>query len=244
MGGPFETVLYEKKGAVAHVVLNRPAAMNAFNIQMRDDLWEVLTAVEADPEVRVVLLSGAGERGFCAGADLHEFGTAPSQDAARRARRSRDVFGRLARLPKPAVAALHGHVIGSGVELALLCDIRVASDDAVFRMPETSLGLIPAAGGTQTLPWVIGLAGALDLILTGRELDAAGALKAGLVHTVVPRDELLDEASRVAARLADLKPAAAAGAKGAMAAARDGDLHHGLAVEARIALAVASGTAP
>ncbi len=243
MSGPFETVLYEKGGSVAHVVLNRPVALNAFNIQMRDDLWEVLAAVEADPEVRAVLLSGAGERAFCAGADLHEFGTALSQDAARRARLARDVFGRLARLPKPAVAALHGHVIGSGMELALLCDIRIASDDATFQMPETSLGLIPAAGGTQTLPWVAGRGRALDLMLTGRKLDARGALEAGLVHRLTTRHQLLNKASGIASQLAGLEPAAAAGVKRAIAASRDGDLEQGLAVEARIALAVASDAA-
>ena len=117
---PFETVLYQKCGPVAHVVLNRPNVINAFNVQMRDDLSEVLAAIRWDSDVRVLLLRGAGERGFCAGADLTEFGTAPSQMAARQARWERDIFGDLRDLKIPTVAAMHGHVVGSGVELALL----------------------------------------------------------------------------------------------------------------------------
>ena len=147
---PFETLLFEKHGAVAQVSLNRPQVVNAYNIQMRDDFSEALSAVEQDPEVRALLITGEG-RGFCAGADLTEFGSAPSQVIARQVRWERDVWGQLVNLDKPVVAAVHGYCIGSGLEIALLCDLRIAATGTVFALPEVQLGMIPAAGGTQTL---------------------------------------------------------------------------------------------
>ena len=151
------TVLLDKAGAVAVVTLNRPAVINAFNVQMRDDLYSTLEAVRDDPDVRSILITGAGDRGFCAGADLTEFGTAPSQTVARQVRWERDLWGLFLSISKPLTAALHGYVIGSGVEIACLCDIRIASENSVFRMPEAALGMVPAAGGSQTLPRTIGL---------------------------------------------------------------------------------------
>lgn len=233
---PFETVIYEKRGPVAHVVLSRPDVINAFNIQMRDDLSEVLTAIKWDPDVRALLLRGAGDRGFCAGADLTEFGSAPSQAAARAARWERDIFGELRDLKIPTVAALHGHVIGSGVELALLCDIRVAANNAVFAMPETYYGLIAAAGGTQTLPRALGRGRALDLLLTGKRVNATEAQDAGLVQRVVPPTELRDESEQIAAELASISPGMMAATRVALAAARDLPLHDGLALERRLSI--------
>jgi|TARA_B110000263_G_scaffold241339_1_gene245487 enoyl-CoA hydratase len=233
---PFQTVLYEKHGPVAHVALNRPDAINAFNVQMRDDLSEVLEALRWDPDVRAVLLRGYGERGFCAGADLSEFGSAPSQAAARHARWERDVFGVLRDLPMPTIAALHGHVIGSGVELSLLCDIVIASADAVFSMPETYYGLIAAAGGTQTVPRAIRQGRALDLLLTGRSLNVREALEAGIVQRVVSKEELKGESEKIAAELAAIDPALARSIKASLAAARDLPLTDGLARERRLSI--------
>ena len=144
----FPTLLYEKCGAVARISLNRPRVLNAYNIQMRDDLSQALAAVADDPDVRTLLITGEG-RGFCAGADLTEFGTAPSQIVARRVRWQRDVWGQVLNLHKPVVAAIHGYCIGSGLEIALLCDLRIAADDAVFSMPEVHLGMIPAAAAAK-----------------------------------------------------------------------------------------------
>ncbi|MBU80969.1 MAG: enoyl-CoA hydratase/isomerase family protein [Dehalococcoidia bacterium] len=233
---PFRTVIYEKHGPVAHIVLNRPAVINAFNVQMRDDLSEVLDAVKWDTDVAAVLLRGAGDRGFCAGADLSEFGSAPSQAAARHARWERDVFGVLRNLPVPTIAALHGHVIGSGVELAMLCDIRIAADDAVFSMPETCYGLIAAAGGTQTLPRAIRKGRALDMLLTGRRLDATGARDDGLIERVVTTTELATESERIAGELAGIDRALAGAIKASLAAARDLPLVDGLALERRLSI--------
>ena len=119
---------------------------------MRDELYETLKLLRDDPNAKVAILKGSGERGFCAGADLTEFGTAPSQVIAREVRWERDLWGLFHTQPKPIVAALHGYVIGSGIEIASLCDIRIAADNCIFRMPEVALGMVPAAGGTQTIP--------------------------------------------------------------------------------------------
>ncbi|MCH8311219.1 MAG: enoyl-CoA hydratase/isomerase family protein, partial [Chloroflexi bacterium] len=173
-------VLYLKRGAVAHVVLNRPKVINAFNMQMRDELFQALSAAKDDPEVRAILISGAGDRGFCAGADLSEFGSAPSQDVARQVRWERDLWGLFLSIRKPMVAAVHGFVIGSGVEITCLCDVRIASEDATFRMPEAALSLVPAAGGTQTLSRNIGLGESMEMLLANTQVDARRALSIGL----------------------------------------------------------------
>ncbi len=236
-----DTVLYTKAGAVAHLTLNRPRRLNAFSVAMRDDLFVLLEAVRDDPDVRAVVLSGAGERAFCAGADLSEFGTAPSQVVARAVRWERDVWGLFLAIDKPIVAALHGYVIGSGVEMACLCDLRVASDDATFAMPEVALGMAPAAGGSQTLPRVVGRGPALEMLLTGRRLTADEAHRAGLVNRVVPRDDLAREAMALAESLAALDPAAVSAAKRAIRHGMDAPLGRGLKMEERLALRVMAG---
>ncbi len=238
------TVLYLKDGPVAHVVLNRPRVINAYNIQMRDELYQALEAVRDDTEVRAAVLRGAGERGFCAGADLTEFGTAPSLDIARRVRWERDVWSLFLGIGKPLVAALHGYVIGSGVEMACLCDLRIAAGDAVFRMPEVALGMVPAAGGTQTLPRAIGRARVLDMVLTNRQVDAHEALSMGLVHRVVPRERLLEAAREVASALASLSPAALAAARTAVLEGMDLPLAQALELEWRLALQVLAREMP
>ena len=227
-------MLYSKSGAVAHIVLNRPRVMNAYNVQMRDDLFFTLEAVRDDPDVRVAVISGAGERAFCAGADLTEFGTAPSQVIARQVRWERDIWGLFLALRKPLVAAMRGYVIGSGVEIACLCDIRIAADDAQFALPEVALGMIPAAGGTQTLRRVVGASRALEMVLSNRRVGAEEARRIGLAHTVVPADALMNEAGEVAHRLADLNPTALALAKRAILEGMDMPLVAGLELERRL----------
>ena len=194
----FETLIYEKEDALALVTLNRPQFLNAYNIQMRDDLFEVLHAIRDDDEVRVALFKGAGEKAFCAGADLSEFLTAPPPVIARQIRFDRDVWGLFLSIPQPLIAVLHGYVLGSGIEMALCCDLRITSDNAQFGLPEVALGIIPAAGGTQTLPRAVGRAGALEMLLTGRWMDAREALQIKLVNRVVPADRLLETAREVA----------------------------------------------
>ena len=227
-------MLYSKSGAVAHIVLNRPRVMNAYNVQMRDDLFFTLEAVRDDPDVRVAVISGAGERAFCAGADLTEFGTAPSQIIARQVRWERDIWGLFLSLRKPLIAAMRGYVIGSGVEIACLCDIRIAADDAQFALPEVALGMIPAAGGTQTLRRVVGASRALEMVLSNRRVGAEEARRIGLAHTVVPADALMNEADEVAHCLAALNPTALALAKRAILEGMDMPLVAGLELERRL----------
>jgi enoyl-CoA hydratase len=231
----FETLIYEKKDHIAYVTLNRPKALNVYNIQMRNDLYEVLGAIKDDPDVRVAIFKGTGEKAFCAGADLSEFLTAPSPTIARQVRFGRDVWGLFSSLPQPLIAAVHGFVIGSGVEIALYCDIRIASDDVKFGLPEVKLGIIPAAGGTQTLPRVIGRSRALEMILTSDWVEAEEALRVGLVNRVVPKAKLYETAEEIAQKIASFNPTAVRCAKQAVVRGLDMPLQEGLELERRLA---------
>lgn len=235
------TVLYTKERHVANLVLNRPGVINAYNIQMRDELFESLAAAKDDSDVRVLVLSGSGERGFCAGADLTEFGTAPSLAVARRVRWERDVWGLFLSIRKPMIAAVHGFVIGSGVEMACLCDVRIASDDAVFSMPEVALGMVPAAGGTQTLPRVVGVGAALELMLINRRVTASEAKDMGLVHRVVAGGDLMDTANSLARELASRNPSVLSAAKSAVVDGLDLHLEDGLRLEERLTIQACFG---
>jgi enoyl-CoA hydratase len=236
----FETVIYEKRQSIAHVTLNRPQALNVYNVQMRDDLYEVLSAIRVDDEVRVGVFSGAGEKAFCAGADLKEFLTAPSAVKARRIRAVRDLWKLFLDLPQPLIAAMQGYVLGSGIEISLFCDIRIASPDAIFGLPEVGLGILPAAGATQTLPRVLGLAGSLDMLLTGRRLTAQEALAMGLVNQLVPREKLMETAEAMAKKIASCDPAVVQNAKRAVRRGLDLPLEQGLELESRLKVDAAS----
>ncbi len=229
----FDTLIYEKQGAVARVSLNRPNVLNAYNIQMRDDFSQALAAVADDLTVGALLITGEG-RAFCAGADLTEFGTAPSQVVARSVRWQRDVWGQLLGLEQPVVCAMHGFCIGSGLEIALLCDVRIAARDTAFALPEIQLGMIPAAGGSQTLPRSAGPSRALDLLLTGRRFDAPEALKLGLITRLADADDLAAAGMDLAETLASVPRPAMAAAKQALSRGLDLDLREGLELEDRL----------
>ena len=231
----FATVGYDKlEDGIAVLTLRRLEVRNAFNVQMRDDVFDVLSAVRDDPAVRGMMLRGAGES-FCSGADLSEFGTAPSQTVARRVRWERDVWGLWLSIAKPMVAAIQGYCLGSGVEMASLCDIRIASEDAVFGMPEVSLGLIPAAGGTQLLPRLLGQGRALDLLLPGTRFDAKEAMAFGFVSEVVSRDVLEHRALAVLRAVLQAPDASLATVKRAVHEGLDLPLADALALERRLA---------
>jgi enoyl-CoA hydratase/carnithine racemase len=236
----FEVIIYEKQDGIANITLNRPHALNAYNIRMRDELYEVLGAVKDDPEVEVVILKGAGEKAFCAGADLSEFLTAPPPVFARQARFVKDIWGLFLSIEQPLIAAIHGYVLGSGIEMALCCDIRLASDDARFGLPETGLGIIPAAGGSQTLPRTVGAAAALEMLLTGRWLTAPEALKVKLVNRVVPRPDLLPTAEKLARKIRSFDPLVVRYAKQAVVRGLDLPLAQGLTLEDGLARRLAS----
>lgn len=234
----FETLIFEKRGDVAHVTLNRPEVLNIHNVQMRDDMFEVLSAIKGDTEIRVAVFSGAGEKAFCAGADLSEFLTSPPPTAAREVRLDRDLWGLFLSIPQPLIAAVHGYVLGSGLEMALCCDLRIAADNARFGLPEVGLGMIPAAGGTQTVPRMAGLGRALDMLLTNRWIDAKEALETGLINKVVTPDRLIPEAEEMAHKIASHKPRVIRSAKQAVMRGLDLPLVQGLELEKRIALSL------
>ena len=232
--GAFDVIIYEKQNNVGYVTLNRPQALNAYNLRMRDELYQVLSAIKDDPEVRVAIFKGAGERAFCAGADVTEFLTAPSPVIARQVRWERDVWGLFLSINKPLIAALHGYVLGSGIEIALCCDIRLASEDTQFGLPEVGLGIIPAAGGSQTLPRIISRAKALEILLIGQWIKAEEALRLKLVNQVVSRRELLPKAERLANKIKAYNPTAVSYAKQAITRGLDLSLEQGLELEAKL----------
>jgi enoyl-CoA hydratase/carnithine racemase len=230
----FETIVYEKDGGLARLTLNRPDVLNAVNLAMRDEVWTALQAFRDDPDARVLVVRGQG-RAFSAGADISEFGTAPSYVEARRARHERDLWALLLHLPKPVIASIHGHALGAGLEMSLLCDLRVASEDATFGLPEVSLGYIPSAGGTQTLSRTVPPGMAMQMILSGDPIDAREAYRLKLVHRVVPRDELDAVAGEWARALASRDALALSYAKEAVVRGGQLPLSAALALESRLA---------
>ncbi len=232
----FETIIFEKDDlGIASVTLNRPEALNAFSVRMRDEMYEVLSAIRVDTEIRAVLIMGSGNKAFCAGADLKEFLTVPSAIAAKRIREIRDLWGLFLQIPQPIIAVLHGYVLGSGVEIALFCDLRIASDDVLFGMPEVGLGILPAAGGTQTLPRILGLSRSLDMLLTGRRMNGQEALECGLVTRIISGERLLESAKEIACNVTSVDPTVVRMAKKSVMQGMDMTLEQGLDLEKRLA---------
>jgi len=227
----FETIIYEKKDGIAYITLNRPQALNAVNIKMRDELYWVLPAIEDDPDVMVGIIKGAGDRGFSAGADITEFGTTPSQAIARQIRWERDLWGQFLGVSKPLIAAIHGFALGAGVEMSMCCDIRIASEDARFGLPEVGLGMVPTAGGTQTMPRLVPLGICVAPILTGEIISAAEAWRIGLINRVVTRSSLLSEAEDMARKVMSRSQIAVRYAKQAINRGLDLPLEQGLEME-------------
>ena len=221
---------------VAVISLNRPDKLNIYNLAMRDALIEAVTAVRDLPGVRAAILRANGKH-FSAGADLSEFGSAPHHLEARRIRWDRDPWGPLWDLPCPTVAALHGFAVGSGLEMALLCDIRLGDPTTRVGLPETKLGMLPAAGGTQSLTRAIGPSAAFPLVATGETIDAAEALARGILARVV--DDVDAEAFAVAREWALGDTATLVAARRALHAAGDLALDLGLAAERHLAVTVA-----
>ncbi len=240
-GPPF--VIAERVDDVLWLTLNRPERLNAVHLAMRDELWTQLCLLRDDASMRAAVFLGAGERAFSAGADLTDFGTAPSVIEARSARTERDVWGVMAALSVPLIAAVHGFAYGAGCELAMYCDLRIAADDARFAIPEVRLGYIPSAGGTQLIARHVPLGDAMRMATSGEPIDAHEAYRLGLVHAVVPRGELETTARAWAARLAALPQSALRATKRAIVDGLDMPLHEGIALERRLAAGVAGAGA-
>jgi len=229
-----QTVLWERADNVGVITLNRPDAMNALTVGMLEELERIVDDVEGDPDLRVLILTAAGEKAFCVGADLkaraaeYEAGTVhdPLGDLIRRVQR------RFETSDKPIVAALFGYVLGGGLELALACDLRVATDSAQLGFPEARVGSMPGVGGTQRTTRLIGAARAKELMFTGERIPAAKALEWGLVNRVVPDGELTKAAEELATSIARNAPLSLGRIKAAVNRALDVDLESGLAFEA------------
>ncbi len=189
-----DTLRYALDGGLATITIDRPDKLNALNAEVLSELEAAFERARTDDAVRGVLLTGAGEKSFVAGADIGQFQTLDARTGHAFARRGQDVFGRIEALPKPVVAAVNGYALGGGCELAMACHLRIASESARFGQPEVNLGIIPGYGGTQRLPRLVGRGIATELILTGEQIDAARAYEIGLVNRVVPAGELMGAA--------------------------------------------------
>jgi enoyl-CoA hydratase len=225
-----ETILVEKEGRVAILTVNRPDKLNALNQQVRDEMLEILGQIEHDDGVGVVVLTGAGEKSFIAGADIGEFAGRTPFDQ-RHAMRSPRIFDIMASYPKPVIAMINGFCLGGGCELAMSCDIRIASDKARFGQPEINLGLIPGGGGTQRLSRLVGVGHAMRLILTGDMIPAAEAKEIGLVEMVVPADELRAKTLELAGKIAGKSPLTLKVAKEALRASERLSIDDGITYE-------------
>jgi enoyl-CoA hydratase len=225
-------LILEREAGFAIIRLNRPAALNALNNAMMDELSTVVAALDADPEVRAIILTGS-ERAFAAGADIKEMATKTFPEAVAEDFITRN-WEAVARCRTPVIAAVAGYALGGGCELAMMCDIILAAETARFSQPEITLGIPPGAGGTQRLPRAIGKARAMEMILTGRMIDAAEAERSGLVSRVVPADKLMEEARAVATTIARLSPVAVQLAKELVDAAYETPLAQGVREERRL----------
>jgi enoyl-CoA hydratase len=197
----YNTLLYQKEEGIGIVTINRPKALNAANSEVNSELFRLFEEIEADAEVRVVILTGAGDRAFMAGADIVEMSSLDAVGSAKFALGARKANDRIYNLSKPVIAAIAGFALGGGCELALACDLRIAAENARFGQPEITVGIIPGGGGTQRLPRLIGMGRAKELVYTGDMIDAQAALSMGLVNKVVPNDKLMEEAKNMAKKL-------------------------------------------
>jgi len=227
-------VLVEKQDRIAWVTLNRPEKMNALNNALLKELECEIAGLEHDAEVGVVVLTGAGEKAFVAGADISELKDLDSGSAREQALKGQAVFNRIAALPKPVIAAVNGFALGGGCELALSAHIRVASENAKFGLPEVSLGIIPGYGGTQRLPRLVGAGVGLDMILSGDMVPAADALRMGLVSRVFPQADLKAGVEKLAKTILSRGPLALTRAISAVQQGLDMPLEQGLQFEAAL----------
>ena len=229
-----ENLLYEKKGAIAYVTLNRPKVLNALNQQTWKELRTVFEDARDDPEIRGVILTGAGDKAFIAGADIGELAHVTAVEAEQSSSYGQAVLDLIENLGKPVIAAVNGYALGGGCETAMACTIRVAAEHAKFGQPEVTLGLIPGGGGTQRLPRLVGKGRALQLILSGGMIDAQEAHRIGLVNEVVPAGDLLIRAEAILKQIFANAPIAVKFSLEAVNRGMETNLPDGLSLEASL----------
>ena len=230
----YENILLERSEAVAQITLNRPKVLNALNRALFIELDAALDEIAADGAIRAVILTGAGEKAFAAGADIQELAQVDAVTGQKLALDGQRVFSKLENLGKPVIAAINGFALGGGCELAMSATIRIAGENAKLGQPEVKLGLLPGYGGSQRLPRLVGKGAALKLILTGEMIPAAEALRIGLVDEVVPAGELLPRARAIAATIASMAPVAVRQSIAAVNAGYDLPLEQALVHEAAL----------
>jgi len=227
----YETILVEQEGPIGILKLNRPQALNALNSKVISELISALEEIERGVMPKVLIITGAGEKAFVAGTDITEMEKLSSFEAREFANFVRQAIDKVAALNRPVIAAINGFALGGGCELAMACDIRIASEKAKMGQPETGLGIIPGSGGTQRLPRLVGPSKAKQLVFTGELIDAKTALEIGLVDKVVPPDQLMEETKKIAGTIASKPRIALALAKSAINKGLDMDLQDGLSYE-------------
>jgi enoyl-CoA hydratase len=227
----YNTLLYEKKENIGVLTVNRPDKLNALSNELTEELDRFLDEAEKDVDLRVLVITGAGEKAFVAGADINELVVRDGIMGRNVSRFRQELFARIENLPIPVIAAVNGFALGGGLELALACNIRIASDKAQFGAPEVKLGIIPGDGGTQRLPRLVGLGRAMELVLTGDFIDAVEAHRIGLANKVVPHEELMENVMALAKKIASRPPLAVKYAKEAVNRSQEGDKASGYALE-------------
>jgi enoyl-CoA hydratase len=197
----FENLLYERRNGIGYVTVNRPEKLNALNLKTMDELHDCFQEIERDEEVRAVILTGTGEKAFVGGADINELAVQTPVEGKELSRRGQKILDLIEQLGKPVIAAVNGYALGGGCELALACTIRIASENARLGQPEVKLGLIPGYAGTQRLPRLVGKGRALEMVLSGEPVSAAEAYRIGLVNQVVPAQDLMATAEKLAQKI-------------------------------------------
>jgi len=227
----YKTLTYEKKENIGLLTINRPEKMNAISQELTAELSLFLDEIENDDELRVIVITGAGDKAFMAGADINELVDRDARLGRRVSRERQEIFSRIENLHVPVIAAVNGYALGAGLELALACSIRICSEKAQFGAPEVKLGIIPGDGGTQRLPRLVGQGRAMEMIITGDFIDAQEAYRIGLVNKVFPPEKLKEEAMELAKKIASRPPLAVRYAKEAVNRSQEGDSASGFALE-------------
>jgi enoyl-CoA hydratase len=227
-----KVLLVARNGPVATIILNRPHALNALNARLLRELEAALAELGADPEVRLLVITGAGSKAFCAGADLTELAAKTPEEGRALASWIQRIFNAVEGMRKPVLAKIQGFCLAGGFELAMACDFRIAADTAVFGQPEVNLGMVPGAGGTKRLPRLIGKTKALELLMTGERINAAEAARLGLINAVVPVEQLDQAVDEFVAKLLSKSPVALGIIKDTVTRGLELDLEQALAYEA------------
>src|SRR5579884_34113 len=237
----FENLLFEKKGAIAYVTVNRPKVLNALNMATMEDLRKVFHTIKQVDEVRVVIMTGSGEKAFIAGADISELAKQDAVQGKEYTHRGQSVLNLIENLGKPVIACINGFALGGGCEIAMACTMRLASENAKLGQPEVKLGIIPGYGGTQRLPRLVGTGLAMQILLTGEMISAQEAHRIGLVNEIVPAGRLIPRAEEIAQKIIDMAPLAIQYCMEAVNQGMNMTLQEGLFVEATL-FAVCSAT--